>query len=107
MHEQDFMIFHLQQPVANSQFSRMRYCICRSTREKTLHVLYYADRFKLLPDQVRRRGPWERVRSGEIAALQPAYRAALAERGHVLLQGATAVLLAPPTGRAPNGGSAL
>jgi hypothetical protein len=64
----------------------MRYRVYRSVNHKSLHVLHYEDRFHELPERIRHRGPWQELASGEVQGLRPEYQAALAERGHLVIE---------------------
>ncbi len=41
--------------------------------------------YELVPDDVRKQGPWQGMRRGEIEALKPEYRLALARHGYALV----------------------
>jgi hypothetical protein len=42
--------------------------------------------YELVPEEVRKRGPWQVMRRGEIEALKPEYRLALARDGYALVK---------------------
>jgi hypothetical protein len=60
----------------------MRYQAMRAVRDKSLHVICYEDKFELLPDEVRHRGPWQGLKRGNFEALKADYRQALANEGY-------------------------
>jgi len=63
----------------------MHYEVIRSVNDKSLHIIFPEGTFGVLPDLVRRLGPWRGVIGGQIITLKPHYRVQLAEQGFVLL----------------------
>ncbi len=54
---------------------------------KRHHVICRRDRFyDDVPEAVRKRGPWQLVKSGEVMALLPEYRRTLARDGYVYVE---------------------
>jgi hypothetical protein len=47
--------------------------------------------YELVPEEVRKQGPWQGMRRGEIEKLKPECRLALARDGYVLARSETAV----------------
>lgn len=70
----------------------MDYELSRAVHDKRLHVLNLEDRFDQLPDDVRRRGPWQVIRRGAVADLRPDYRLPLENGGHVVIETDIALL---------------
>ena len=42
--------------------------------------------YDLVPDDIRKQGPWQGTRHGDVEALKPEYRLALARDGYVLVR---------------------
>ena len=63
----------------------MDYEIIRSVHDKSLHIIFPEGTFGVLPDVVRRLGPWRGLIGGSIIALKQHYRDQLAEQGFVLV----------------------
>jgi hypothetical protein len=63
----------------------MHYEVIRSVTDKSLHIIFAEGMFGLLPDVVRRLGPWRSLSGGDIISLKPHYRVQLAEQGFVLV----------------------
>lgn len=42
--------------------------------------------YELVPEEVRHQGPWQGMRRGEVDALKPEYRLAIARDGYVLVR---------------------
>jgi hypothetical protein len=65
----------------------------RSVSDVHVFVLCYDGSFyERVPDEVRRLGPWQGNRSGEVECLKPEYRVALAREGYMLVRCEAAVL---------------
>ena len=65
---------------------RMRYQTLRSVSDNHVFVICRDDRFyDLVAEEVRKRGPWQGNRRGEVINLKPEYRLALARDGYALL----------------------
>ena len=48
----------------------MRYAIHRSMKEKDRHLIFEEGSFKNLPENIRRQGPWQYLKSGEFEDLR-------------------------------------
>ena len=66
----------------------MRYQTFRSVSDVHVFVLCYDDTFyESVPEVMRRLGPWQGNRRGDVEALKPEYRlAALARDGYALVK---------------------
>ena len=53
--------------------------------ERSLHIIFPEGTFGVLPNIVRRLGPWRVLIGGDIIALKPHYRDQLAEQGFALV----------------------
>jgi hypothetical protein len=62
-----------------------RYEVVRSVNDKSLHVIFRAGTFEMLPDRVRHLGPWQGMEGGEIELLKAQYRVQLASQGFALV----------------------
>lgn len=63
----------------------MRYEVNRSTRHKLYHVICRDEAFyRDVPDEIRHNGPWWTVGRGDIDALKPEYRLAIARQGYAV-----------------------
>jgi hypothetical protein len=63
----------------------MRYQILRSVRDKKIHVICSEGSFDSLPDDIRKLGPWQSLKRGDLDRLKTHYRLQLAEQGFVLV----------------------
>jgi len=63
----------------------MDYEVIRSVTDKRLHIIFVEGTFGVLPDFVRRLGPWRGLVGGKVLSLKPHYRHQLAEQGFVLV----------------------
>ena len=71
---------------------RIRYQTFRSVSDVHVFVLCYDGSFyESVPEDVRKRVPWQGNRSGDVDALKPEYRLAPARDGYVLTRTETAV----------------
>jgi hypothetical protein len=66
-------------------FEPMHYEIIRSVTDKSLYIIFAEGTFGILPDLVRRLGPWRGLIGGNIISLKPHYRLQLTEQGFVLV----------------------
>ena len=65
----------------------MRYELSRGSNDKTRHVVCREDEFyTIVPDHIRKRGPWQVINRGEVQSLKPAYRQALTRQGWLYLE---------------------
>jgi hypothetical protein len=62
------------------------YQTLRSVSDNHVYVIYIEDRIYEIPEQIRRQGPWQGMRRGEIDKLKPEYRLALARDGYALVK---------------------
>ena len=63
----------------------MDYEVIRSVNDKSLHIIFVEGTFGVLPDFVRRLGPWRGLVGGQVICLKPHYRHQLVEQGFVLV----------------------
>jgi len=63
----------------------MDYEVIRSVSDKSLHIIFVEGTFSVLPEVVRRLGPWRGLIGGTVVSLKPHYRHQLAEQGFVLI----------------------
>lgn len=68
------------------------YVLLRSVSDNKVHLLVRAAAIDALPDPHRTRGPWQVMRRGEVADLDPGYRARLADDGAVLIEAPVSVV---------------
>jgi hypothetical protein len=61
-----------------------RYKILRSDSDTDLYLLCPDGKFEQLPDAVRRQGPWQALRQGDVTDLKETYRVRLGRYGFVL-----------------------
>jgi hypothetical protein len=73
----------------------MRYQILRSVRDKKIHVISGDGSFDSLPDDIRKLGPWQSLKRGDLERLKSHYRLQLAEQGFVVVHQSMAP--SPPT----------
>ena len=65
----------------------MKFEICRGSIHKDRHVICREDEFyQAVPQEVRCRGPWQVLFRGEVMALRPEYRHALAKDGYCYIE---------------------
>jgi hypothetical protein len=65
----------------------MRYQTFRSVSDLHVFVLCYDGSFyERVPDDVRKQGPWQGNRRGDVDALKPEYRLAFARDGYALVK---------------------
>ena len=65
----------------------MNYELSRGSKDKDRHVLCREDEFyTIVPTHIRHRGPWQVLSRGDIEALKPEYRLALARDGWVYIE---------------------
>ncbi len=70
----------------------MRYQTFRSVSDVHVFVLCYDGAFyDAVPPDVRKQGPWQGNRGGDVEALKPEYRLALARDGYMLVRCEAAV----------------
>jgi hypothetical protein len=55
-----------------------------SMNEKYRHLIFNETRFDELPENIRRQGPWQHVKSGEFEKLRPEYQP-LTAAGYVIM----------------------
>jgi len=72
----------------------MRYSISRSINDKNLHLVFEETCFDELPEHVRKQGPWQHLKSGEIEKLRPDYRQAISEHRYIIVEQSAAVFYA-------------
>lgn len=63
----------------------MDYEVIRSVKDKSLHIIFMEGTFGVLPEFVRRLGPWRGLVGGQVLSLKAHYRHQLAEQGFVLV----------------------
>ena len=63
----------------------MRYQILRSVRDKKIHVICSDGSFANLPDNIRKLGPCQSLKPGDLDRLKSHYRLQLAEQGFVVV----------------------
>ncbi len=63
------------------------YKVFRASTDPNLHVICGGGLagFDRLPERVRKLGPWQGAREGDVARLRPHYRALIAEQGFAVL----------------------
>jgi hypothetical protein len=54
-------------------------------RDKKIHVICTDGSFETLPDDIRKLGPWQSLKSGDFDRLKTHYRLQLAEQGFVVI----------------------
>ena len=65
----------------------MRYERSRGSNDKHRHVLCREDQFyNIVPDGIRKRGPWQVITRGYVQSLKPEYRLALARDGWLYIE---------------------
>ncbi len=65
----------------------MRYQTLRSVSDNHVFVVCHdGDFYEDVPEEVRKQGPWQGGRQGEIERLKPEYRLALARDSYVLVK---------------------
>ena len=65
----------------------MQYQTFRSVSDVHAFVLCYDGSFyERVPEDVRKQGPWQGTRSGDVDALKPEYRLALVRDGYALVK---------------------
>jgi hypothetical protein len=65
----------------------MQYQTFRSVSDAHVFVLCHDDKFyERVPNDVRKLGPWQGNRSGDVDKLKPEYRLALAREGYMLVR---------------------
>ena len=65
----------------------MRYQTFRSVSDVHVFVLCYDGTFyEAVPDDVRKQGPWQGNRNGDVEALKPEYRLALTRDSYALVR---------------------
>ena len=70
-----------------------RYQTLRSVSDHHVFVVCRDGTFyEIVPDDVRKQGPWQGMQRGEIDKLKPEYRLALARDGYALVKCEIAVL---------------
>lgn len=72
----------------------MRYSVCRSMHDNTVHLIFEERCFVDLPQHVRNNGPWQHLKSGEIKNLRYEYRKALAAHSYVIVERSASVFSA-------------
>jgi hypothetical protein len=72
----------------------MRYSISRSMNEKHRHLIFIETRFDALPENIRRQGPWQHLKSGEFEKLRPEYQTALTATGYIIVEQSVGVFSA-------------
>ena len=72
----------------------MRYAIRRSKKEQTLHLVFEEACFDDLPEHVRKKGPWQYLKSGEFENLRADYRQAISGHRYVIVEQSAAVFSA-------------
>jgi len=65
----------------------MKYQTLRSVSDHHVFVLCHDGRlYELVPEEVRKQGPWQGMRRGEVERRKPLYRLALARYGYALVK---------------------
>ena len=72
----------------------MRYSIRRSMKAKTIHLVFEETCFDDLPEHVRKKGPWQHLKSGEFENLRADYRRAINEHRYIIVEQSAAVFYA-------------
>jgi hypothetical protein len=75
----------------------MRYQTLRSVSDNHLFVVCRDGTFYRVPKHVRKQGPWQGMRRGEIEKLKPEYRRALARHGYALVKCESCSVRSPRT----------
>ncbi len=57
----------------------------QSVRDKKIHVIFPDGTFDSLPDDIRKLGPWQSLKRGDLERLKTHYRPQLAEQGFVVV----------------------
>lgn len=60
------------------------YIALRSVSDNHVHLICTDGEFDGLPDEIRKQGPWQVIRRGEVDRLQLRYRSAIARDGYVI-----------------------
>lgn len=72
----------------------MRYSIRRSMKDKSIHLVFEEATFDDLPENVRQKGPWQHMKSGEFANLRAAYLKAITAHRYIIVEQSAAVFSA-------------
>jgi hypothetical protein len=72
----------------------MRYSIRRSMKDKTIHLVFEEACFDDLPEHVRKKGPWQHLKSGEFENLSADYLKTITAQRYVIVEQSAAVFSA-------------
>ena len=72
----------------------MRYSIRRSMKDKTIHLVFEETCFDDLPEHVRKKGPWQHLKSGEFENLRADYLKAITAHRYVIVEQTASVFSA-------------
>ena len=74
-------------PSLDPKLPSVHYQTFRSVSDVHVFVLCYDGKFyDVVPDEVRKQGPWQGQHLGEVDKLKPEYRLALARDGYMLVK---------------------
>ena len=62
--------------------------------EKHRHLIFIETHFDKLPENIRRQGPWQHLKSGEFVKLRPEYQAVLTTTGYIIVEQSAGVFSA-------------
>ena len=62
--------------------------------EKHRHLIFIETHFDELPENIRRQGPWQHLKSGEFVKLRPEYQTALTATGYIIVEQSAGVFSA-------------
>ncbi len=72
----------------------MRYSIRRSMKNKSIHLVFEEAGFDDLPEDVRLKGPWQHIKSGEFVNLRADYAKAITAQRYIIVEQSAAVFSA-------------
>jgi hypothetical protein len=75
----------------------MQYSIRRSMTDKAVHLIFEQACFDDLPEDVRAKGPWQHLKSGEFENLREDYLKEITARKYVIVKNAASVFSAERT----------
>ena len=62
--------------------------------EKNRHLIFIETHFDKLPENIRRQGPWQHLKSGKFENLRPEYQRALTATGYIIVEQSAGVFSA-------------
>jgi len=72
----------------------MRYSIRRSMKDQAIHLVFEEGSFDCLPEQVRNKGPWQHIKTGEFVNLREDYMKAIVAHRYILVEQSSSVFSA-------------